>query len=380
MNPTESPLALCEDSVHQSVARPPVAIWPKPVAVALTLVGVALPLFCFLISFPERPDWQSGTTEAYAQLLLSHKCSAPLYPFLLYSMVCLVLVVWMPSRFAGRLLVRWGIYCGVLVAAEFWLIFQLALPNSGRQLAWQVLFSVLAVLVPWCGWRLGVFLHRRGFGATPLVLSAGTIIATVLAAVFGTSEAIGAAIFICLWCSTPWALSAYATVAIGFVRGCDAARLRFSLAQLFALVGALAAHLAAWRLSFVWMLEEYAKLPLTKPGGCFVCSAVANGHATVVHSEAWLMSDGTTCRVSDQLRTLKAFELLLVAISPGFHRRCRWVYNRIGPRAAALLCHPLLADAGYFLLKPPEWFARVCLAVAIPGQMRLVRELYRATP
>ena len=59
----------------------------KPVGGIKLFAGVILPLVCFVISLPDRPDWQSGTLDAYAQLLLSHRASLPLYPFLLYSMI-----------------------------------------------------------------------------------------------------------------------------------------------------------------------------------------------------------------------------------------------------------------------------------------------------
>jgi hypothetical protein len=46
-----------------------------------------------------------------------------------------------------------------------------------------------------------------------------------------------------------------------------------------------------------------------------------------------------------------------------------WTVARLGT--------PLRADLAYLLLKPVEWFARVCLLVAIPGQANAVHCLYR---
>ena len=71
--------------------------------------------------------------------------------------------------------------------------------------------------------------------------------------------------------------------------------------------------------------------------------------------------------MNDQLRFLKGFELLLVSLSPRLRRMCRWIYDRVGPGLAATLVHPVLADLGYRVLKPAEWAARACLALAIPG-------------
>ena len=103
---------------------------------------------------------------------------------------------------------------------------------------------------------------------------------------------------------------------------------------------------------------------------------MAGGHRRVVRGEEFLGANGSAYRVNDQLRVLKAFELLLMSVSPQGHLACRWVYDRLGPRLAAMLVHPLLADMGYFALKPVEWAALVCLRLAIPDKMELVYMLY----
>ena len=69
------------------------------------------------------------------------------------------------------------------------------------------------------------------------------------------------------------------------------------------------------------MLDEYSRLPKTEPAHCFVCTAAAAGHPGVVHSQSWQAADGRMIRVNDQLRYLKAFELLWASLSPAGHRR-----------------------------------------------------------
>ena len=68
---------------------------------------------------------------------------------------------------------------------------------------------------------------------------------------------------------------------------------------------------------------------------------------------------------------------MLASISPPFHRFCRRVYDAIGPKLAAMIVNAVLADLGYLALKPAEWFAWACLALAIPGETELVQSLYR---
>ena len=85
---------------------------------------------------------------------------------------------------------------------------------------------------------------------------------------------------------------------------------------------------------------------------------------------------GAVWRVNDQLRYLKAFELLLLSISPRLHGACRWAYDRVGPQLAAWLVRPLLADLAYACLKPAEWLARGCLSLILTQSADRVRRLY----
>ena len=78
------------------------------------------------------------------------------------------------------------------------------------------------------------------------------------------------------------------------------------------------------------------------------------------------------------MRYLKAAELLLAGISPTAHRVCRRIYDLIGPKLAATLIHPLLADAAYLTLKPAEWLSRVALALLLPGRREAIRRIYRS--
>jgi hypothetical protein len=354
-----------------NLVPPPAIEDPKipfpPVGKIQLFAGVVVSLACFvcarLNSLP-GPDWQSGSLSDYAMLLLTPRASEPLYPFLLYSVTCMTLLFAQPTRFRRYFLVRFGIFTGLLVAAEYWLI--LAVTTGGG----LILISAIVVAVPW--WASSVAKlwindeHRKAVADVLLGL-----LATVLVLVFSPQP------FISLICSTPWALAAYLIVAARLVRERDD-RWRFTLAQLLGWVTWLAAHLGAWRFSFLVMLEHYSKLPTTPPERCFVCSAAARGHAWVVGGERYVSPDGVACQVNDQLRTLKAFELLMLTVSPRCHRACRWVYDRLGPRLAAGLGHPILADVAYVALKPAEWFARACLSLALPGRREVIHRLYRS--
>jgi hypothetical protein len=346
---------------------------------AQILAGVILPIICLAISYPSRPPWQSGTVDAYAKLLLAHRASSPLYPFLGYSMISMVLLFADPARFRRNVLVRFGIFSGVLLAAEYWLIFQAAMGGWGLIL--PAIVSLLgACILGGLLWGIARFLGLM-LKEHP-ECSAGGLVALLLVAAIAIGMIVNGSmifVFAFLWCSTPWALAAYVVASFRLIRGGEA-RFRFSLAQLLGFVSWFAAYCGAWRLSFICMLDEYSRLPTTAPSECFVCTAAAGGHRRVVGSELYFAPNGTAYRVNDQLRVLKAFELLLAGISPRSHRACRWIYDRLGPRLAAMLVHPALADVGYFALKPVEWIALVGLRLATGGKMEVIFSLYSTEP
>lgn len=109
-------------------------------------------------------------------------------------------------------------------------------------------------------------------------------------------------------------------------------------------------------------MKFFASLPVEAPAGygdCFVVSAAAKGHAGFVRSR---YDPARGRNVNDQLLVLQQFEARLAADHPVFHRRLRWLYNRLGPRIAAGVRSPFVADLVYLLLKPVEWLARIYIA------------------
>jgi len=125
-------------------------------------------------------------------------------------------------------------------------------------------------------------------------------------------------------------------------------------------------------------MEYYKSLPLEHPGGqCYVVTAAARGHGSVVGSRGVILLDGGRMPVNDQMRFLKAGELLLQAASPVCHRLVRVVYDRIGPVLARMLFCAVLADVAYLVLKPVEWMSRAALSAVLGRRARaFVEGLY----
>ena len=124
------------------------------------------------------------------------------------------------------------------------------------------------------------------------------------------------------------------------------------------------------------MLHEYSRLPTSPPDDCYVSTAAARGHRSLVRSREHVSRGGNVYVVNAQMRYLKAAELLLASVSPAAHRGCRLMYDRVGPVLASALVHPVLADAAYLGLKPAEWLARGVLALVLPEQGDVIGGLY----
>jgi hypothetical protein len=344
-------------------------------------------LICFLIGYPLGPDWQSGALSAYAELLLMRRASIPWYPLLLYNMTCMTLMGADPVHFSRSFIVRFGIYSGVLVALQYWVLFGIAAGPGGNPaanlLGWSVVSAIAVSVVLGVGWLL-LYVWRK-FGQRAVWVIVGLVglalaIATLLSAFADLGEAPFMPFFLVmvgnLYFSTAFALTSYAAMAIIILRCRQTERFRFSLLQLLGVFLWAGWYFGAWRISFRTMLEEYAALP-TAPSDCYVSSAAARGHGWLVRTGSYQTYGGGSQPANDQMRYLKAAELALASANPLCHRACRWVYDRCGRVLAAALIHPLLADLAYLTLKPAEWLARRVLGLLFPGENERIRDLYR---
>ena len=133
------------------------------------------------------------------------------------------------------------------------------------------------------------------------------------------------------------------------------------------LLGWLGGYIAAWGGSVALAIETYNNLPTRPPQTCYIATAAARGHRRWVGADTVRAHDGTPFRVNRQVRILKCTELALQTLLPRTHRRCRAVYDTIGPVLARCLMHPLLADAAYGGVVAGAMDGSVCVAAADAG-------------
>ncbi len=354
----------------------------------LMYAGVILPVICFAMGFPEWPEplWQSGNFGDFAALLLSHKPSLPIYPFLLYNITCMGMLIVRRGRSSEYFAVRFGIYTGVVLALQYWVIVSIAFTLGNNALGGLFATGLGAAIFAVTFWALvaGVIVAVRRANLKWLCVFLGSVAFLEMLAMVLFHSSISlmlgtACIGWSLMCSPALALGAYTFMAWSLIRNNPTRRFRFSLAQLMGLLTWAAVYMAAWRTAVVLMWQEYAKLPSESPqSGCYIATAAAAGHRWVVGGKMCWTSDGKRFLANDQMRCFKATELALLALCPTVHRMCRRFYDRIGPSLASSLVHPLLADMAYVTLKPAEWLCRIVLNLAFFGQRELIARLYRA--
>jgi hypothetical protein len=128
------------------------------------------------------------------------------------------------------------------------------------------------------------------------------------------------------------------------------------------------------------MNELYRALPEPRPSGgdCYLVTVAARGDPRLTGAVPVRLRDGRSMLVSRQLRRFKAFEIVLMAVAPGFHRALRAVYDRVGPPLAARM-GPRAATVLHLLFKPIEVAIALVLRALFRNPDALVNGTYRSS-
>jgi len=340
------------------------------------LVTVVLPAICFLLGDLLKPEWQSGHTSAYASILLGPWATVFFAPLLAYAVICLVLLLVAPQRFAQFFAVRLGIYGGFFLALQYAVLLGIAMSGSKPFLA--ILGGLFLCAAP-LGIRWIYRLAEQKFGrkTTWLILLVLGVLGAILIAVMSllTYGAPLVPIAMLILAGAPfWCLEIAAFVSFRLLRDYEF-KARLTTWQIVGPLAWLGAFGGAWRFAVIKMGEVYASLP-PQPPECYVATAAAKGHPRLVRSWPAAARDGRPFRANRQLQRLKCAELALQAAWPAGHHHLRRAYDTLGPHLARRLHHPLLADAAYLLLKPAEWGTWVVLRALIPEIDALAGRIY----
>lgn len=298
-------------------------------------------------------EWQSGL-DAYLEVLLGGEINRLFYPFILYAIISMILLLIAPQRFAPHFAVRLGIYSGTILVVQY-----VGLLLGATYFLFALMIGVPTMLVlyglyvgyGWAGKKWG----QKGAIGSLLVL--GMIISVALAlsvegmmsAPFGVWMA-GFCLILPLTAVTSWRLwTTYETPKL------------WKMPHTLAVGAWLGGYLFTWSHALVKMTELYTALP-DSPPDCYIATAAAQGHPQVVGSQK-----AGCVMVNRQLQTLKAAEIVLLVMAPGCHRWLRRGYDIYGRLLATKLTNPYLADLAYLTLKPFEWMSWFVLSLVVPG-------------
>ncbi len=331
--------------------------------VLYALIVIVLPVVCFSLSDELKPDWQSGQLSDYAALLLIPQVAWFFFPFLVYSVVCLLLLLVAPQRFVAHFVVRFGIYTGAVLALQYVILV------AGTDFA--LMSAISASILILCKLVFGKTKSKKlAIGVLLFLVSAGLIVAMGTNSIVQLPFLLSVAVLI----AAPYlCLTVAGVTAFKLIRHYET-KISLSLWPGAGVLAWLAAYGLAWRFSILRAIEVYHSLP-TAPPDCYIATASARGHGSIVRSWPVATSNGGMW-ATQQLQVLKCAELALIALAPHLHNLLRFVYDTLGPPLARRLANPFLADLAYLTLKPFEWVAALALKAIVPEIDEYVRALY----
>jgi len=355
--------------------------------IGYALLGIVLPLVCFALSTMQSligPDWQSDELSDQVGLLYGGEPLVVFYPLLLGALVALAVVLVRPLAARQSLVLRLGVYSGVALALQYFMI--LCLSSSVTML--------LVGPVLWCGaaglfigvthtyryytnrWRLrSPECYKQSRNALLGILGVFFLLVMGLPALGGEPGMVFLPALVALVFAPALTLLVYVLVTIRIVKTGVERRDGDRILLPLLLIGWVPAWLGAWALAIRQAIAIYQTLPITPPD-CYIATAAARGHRRLVGGEIVRFADGSAARINRQLRICKCAELALRAGFPRGHRICRALYDTLGSPLAARIRHPLLADAAFLLAWPPTLLAWLVLRMVVGDVEGLIGKVY----
>ncbi len=346
----------------ESVFRP-LSWWARS---AFIFAGIIIPIGCHLLSLsgaPTAPLWQTGELGDKLSFILSPQAGFIFYPLMIYAIVSLTLYLTFDSKKRVGFWVQLGIYGGVPVALWYSIVLDITTIDSPDEIL-LIVGQFGSPLAIYALLRFFEWLHRKtvipiGWYFVGAIVVGGILVGCMFdpGSTFGIIA--GGPMIASLVCGPAWAFLVYAYASLRLLRDPRSPRPLDPLEKLSG-IAYFAYVLAACPISVLFSLNKYSSLPTQPVSQCYVVTAAARGHRRFVGAKIERI-DGIERRVNNQLSRLWAFEQLLIQTCPQGHHRLRKVYDRIGPKLAARVSNPWLADMAYLSLKPVEGLAMVLL-------------------
>jgi hypothetical protein len=301
------------------------------------------------------------------------------YPFLAYSMLCMLLLLVSPRRFSRVFIVRLGIYAGIALALQYTILLCLSVDG--------IFFGAAAIglLLPLgINWIYPKIVRRLGMKRTwaaviGLVVCCLLVLLTILIvdhySFLSIVGVVSTLLYIAILGSGPlWCLMLATLVSLRLLRDYDLPQ-QHHIGHFLGISAWLVAYIEAWPVAISRTLEAYASLPTSAPD-CYIATAAARGHPRIVKSGPRVTGSGQIIWLNTQVRYFKAAELALMTVSPSSYRILRALYDRFGSAFARMIVLPILADIAYIWLKPIEWVIRCMMKLLVPHIENTVHRLY----
>ena len=111
----------------------------------LAIAGILLPIGCFAASlylYPGAPEFQEGKWFDYLTLVPGLRVSWPFAPLLFAAIYAMAVLVIAPRRVAQSWLLRWALYSGAILAAQYTLIQAIAVVEPAALLSIGTIIAI----------------------------------------------------------------------------------------------------------------------------------------------------------------------------------------------------------------------------------------------
>jgi len=240
----------------------------------LAAAGIFLPMLCFAASlnlYPGGPVYQRGQWLDYLTILPSVRASYPFAPLLFAATFAMAVLVIAPHRVAQSWLLRWALYSGAILSAQYTLIQALAVAEPAKLLSLAtfaalvaaVIVTFLALALLWALPRLSPLPRIKLAYWLPF-----TILIPVAAAVLFWRITLPLIVISTIFVAiVAPALTLAAYLRVSFIvsklaqqQPPPARRIRLRIPLIW-----LTTYAAAWTLAFINAIDLYNSLPKTPP-------------------------------------------------------------------------------------------------------------------
>jgi hypothetical protein len=236
--------------------------------------GILLPMFCFAASlnrYPGGPDFQTGRWSDYLTLTPSVTASWPFAPLLFAATFAMAVLVITPHRVLRSWLLRWALYSGAILSAQYTLIQAIAIAEPRAILSLGTFAAIIAgaiatLLMLGALWIVPRVPRIKPAGWLPCIL---LMFAAAVVAVAGwrvTLPIMLISAMLCAIVAPALTLAAYLRVSYIVWKLAPAAEPRASVRIRLCVPPAwLATYGIAWVIAFINAIDLYNSLPKSPP-------------------------------------------------------------------------------------------------------------------